>query len=177
MVPYLQIIMVMPEPLDKGRTFTRIHNNALRDAHEYALVKHKRETTPKHFKRGNWQRYNHTPRTREYRKTKRRQFKSTTDLVKTGKTRDFAKKQIPKVTHRGSADSGNLRSRYTLVLFNFRGAGRKNRVKPKDMAKEVGTVHPTEAIVMISRVEAKYIVGLRKGLARSPRIRKRVGLQ
>ncbi len=66
----------------------RIINKAGKDAMREVLLTHHRERIPEHFKATNRGKYSHRERTARYKAIKMRRFKSRTDLVKTGRTRD-----------------------------------------------------------------------------------------
>jgi hypothetical protein len=199
-IPTVRATIVAPEPLLKERSFLRLHNRASKDALRAEGVKHHRERLPGHFQRSAAQKYNHARRTTKYMRMKAKRFRSVTDLVKTGATRDAMVKNPPKIRVGGQAadsDSGDARTlRLTLELrFPFgkaaqaavakairRGKLQKGHVSSshrrgvsiEQMRKEIASITTDEAREIAAGFLKRYGQNLAVALAKAPRLRKRV---
>ena len=176
MLPQLVVVMELPEVL-AGRGFARLQNRSARAASEFALRTHKRETTRKHFQRGNRQRYGHKTRRPSTIARKRKETGRAVDLVMTGTSRELAVRQRPSVTHRGSMTRGQRESRYTLRLFAFpvrRSPSRSGGVSIADMVREAAKIDISEYRTIRGNWRDRYGAAFQKGLDASPRLRKRL---
>lgn len=115
---FIWTIEVPERPADLAK---RYHNQYAKEALREAIATwhESKQGFPKHFKRDARERYQHFPRDPKYKKFKARKYKSTVDLIKTGRTqrRMLSQYQMRAV---GSAEGKNLNA--TLILtFPFKG--------------------------------------------------------
>lgn len=114
--PMVFVIDIPTRPEDIAK---RHHNKIVREAMQKTAEKHHAKHVPDHFKATNRQRYSHAPRSDRYKKYKLRKYHSRTDLVKTGRSKDWMTRTY-KLRIGGNAESGTTKA--TLILtFPFKG--------------------------------------------------------
>ena len=199
-LPICRATLVAPEPLLQERSFLRLHNRSSKEALRDEAVRHHKQRIPGHFTRSAAGKYKHQPRKPAYIRFKARRFRSVVDLVKTGQARDAMTKTSPAIRIGGqAADESGAASKplkLTLTLpFHIgqkaqagyakkaRAAkqGRPTRTRSRSsgvtiaqMRKELGTVTEDEGRDTARGFLKGYGRRLGEGLARAPRIRKRV---
>ena len=160
----------------------RIHEKAVRNAITDTLLKHWRKRVPQHFKQNARTRYDHDERKAPYKKIKRRQHHSITDLVKTGRTKFAMTTRKPRVQFGGGAGlrsslGAGTRGRIFLSFpfptsrDNFTPGG----VRIAQMAKEISTWTSDEVQQAAREFQLSYQEHLILLLARSPRLKKKFG--
>lgn len=115
---FIWVIEVPERPSDLAK---RWHNKYAKEALREAVEKWHgdKQGFAKHFRRDARERYQHFPRAEKYKQFKARKYKSTVDLIKTGRTKTRMLSQW-KMQAGGSAEGGNLSA--TLILtFPFKG--------------------------------------------------------
>lgn len=196
-VPTVRATIAAPEPLLNERSFLRIHNRCAKDALREEGVKHHKERLPGHFTRSAHGKYGHQDRKPAYIRFKARRYRSVTDLVKSGGTRNHMLNSPPKMRIGGkaAADDGSSGSlKLTLELsFPFGQAAQKSvarrirtNTRPtrgqtvtsgvtiKQMRREIGAITQPEGQQIARGFIRGYGRLLAERLAKSPRIRKRV---
>lgn len=114
--PIIFVIEIPTRPEDIAK---RHHNKIVREAMQKTAEKHHAKHTPEHFKATNRQKYNHKPRSAKYMKYKLKRFRHRTDLVLTGRTKDWMTRAY-KIRVGGNAEAGTTKA--TLILtFPFKG--------------------------------------------------------
>lgn len=114
--PIIFVIEIPTRPEDIAK---RHHNKIVREAMQKTAEKHHAKHVPDHFKATNRQRYKHAPRGERYKKYKVKRYGSRTDLVKTGRTKDWMTRAY-KIRIGGNAEAGTTKA--TLILtFPFKG--------------------------------------------------------
>jgi hypothetical protein len=179
------------------RSFLRIHNRCAKNALREEAVKHHKERIPLHFQRSARQKYGYQPRKEKYMRFKARVFRSVTDLVKRGKTKDAMTQGESKIRLGGKAADengvfGGMKA--TLELPFPIGTDAQKRIAKRiksgkgtrptgprgtgvtipQMKKEIATIIPTESRDIAQGFLRRYGQHLARELARAPRIRKRV---
>lgn len=188
--------MRAPEPLLNGRSFLRLHNRCAKEALRAEGVKHHKERIPLHFERPAHSRYGYQRRSEKYMRFKARKFRSVTDLVKTKRTKEAMTQGEAKIRIGGKAadDAGvaaGLKLTLTLpfpigqdaqqqVARKIR-SGRRHFEKRQtsgvtipQMKKEIATIIPSEAYQIARGFRRGYGQRLAAGLAKAPRLRKRL---
>jgi hypothetical protein len=191
--------LVAPEPLLKERSFLRLHNRSAKESLREQGLHHWKVRIPQHFTRSAHQRYGYMPRVPRYMRIKARRWRSVTDLVKTGRMRDEMTKTPPVIRVGGKAadDDGNTGALKLSLTMPFhvgqkaqqsyadralarrsmrirRMAGLRTGVTIAQMRREVATIREDEGKDTARRFLKGYGTHLGRGLAKAPRIRKRV---
>jgi hypothetical protein len=198
-LPTVRATIAAPEPLLKERSFLRIHNRAAKDALRKEGEHHHKERMPGHFKRSAHAKYGYKQRSPAYIRKKARRWRSTLDLVKTGRLRDEITKTPPVIRVGGKAaddegNTGNLRLTLTMPFHvgakaqesyaraaesgyrptrNTTIVGRAG-VTIRQMRRELAAITEDEGREIARGFLKRYGRNLAVALARSPRIRKRV---
>jgi hypothetical protein len=201
-IPTVRATIVAPEPLLNERSFLRLHNRCAKEALRDEGLHHWKDRIPRHFTRSAHQHYGYAPRSPAYMRFKARRYHSATDLVKTSQTKDEMTKTPPVIRAGGKAsdDAGhagqlrltlvfpfhpgqkahehyrNLASKYGRLAVRAakKRAAKRTGVTIDQMRKEIATILPEEARDTARRFLRGYGRRLSTGLAKAPRIRKRV---
>ena len=114
--PMIFVIEIPTRPEDIAK---RYHNKIVREAMTATAEQHHKKHVPDHFKATNRQRYNHAPRSKKYLAYKIKRFRHRTDLVLTGRTKDWMTRAY-KLRIGGNAEAGTTKA--TMILtFPFKG--------------------------------------------------------
>ncbi len=191
MIPEMSFSMVVPEALSSVASVTRLHNRVSKEALRRELINHHKKRIPLHFDSNNRTRYGYAPRKEKYKYYKYKKFRSRTDLVLSGQTKQAMTRGG--VTPRISGNSGGATGiNGKLVLrFPFTGtnafkqsrkkarlSGRTSRprqapgVTIDQMRAEVSVVLAGEQREMANNVAANYSQLLTEELKNRPKIRK-----
>lgn len=117
LLPSMFVVIELPtRPEDIAR---RYHNKIVREAMKSTAEKHHEEHIPEHFKSTNRQKYKHAPRSEKYKAYKRKRWHRVTDLVLTGRTKDWMERAY-KLRVGGNAEAGTTTAKLILT-FPFKG--------------------------------------------------------
>lgn len=199
MIPTVRATIVAPEPLLRERSFLRLHNRCSKEALREQGLKHHKERMPLHFTRSAAGRYNHQRRRAAYMRYKARVFRSVTDLVKTGQAKLEMLTNAPKIRVGGQAADaeGNARTLKLSLTMPFHVGERAQQAHAKkaekirrgqpvktrkvttgvtiaQMRKELATITQGEARDIADGFGKGYGQRLAVGLAKAPRLRKKV---
>ncbi len=154
----LGYVLEIPESLVNS---PRIHNKLVREAIRESLEFHHRHTMPLHFKTAARERYSYMPRTDRYKARKMRKWKSRTDLVASGQSKEYILRNKT-ITISGSAANANvmgtLRTRFNFTGGTGRSRGGRKGVTPAQMVKEVSVILPEEQQAIAAHVKYLYRV-------------------
>lgn len=107
----------------------RDHNRFVKESLRECLKEHHEKRIPGHFTKSAHQKYHYIRRSEKYMRWKARRFHSTTDLVKTGASRDQMK--TGRITVGGAAEGGkDINAKLTLRFVFKGGTGRFHRDTP-----------------------------------------------
>lgn len=168
----LGYVLEVPESLVKS---DRLHNRIVRELIRELLEEHHRKTLPLHFTTAARERYGYMPRTDRYKARKMRKWKSRTDLVASGKSKEYILRNKT-ITVGGAAAQknvmGTLRTRFNFAGGTGRSRGGRKGVTPAQMVKEVSVILLEEQRKIASRLAERY----REEIAALPprRLRKQV---
>jgi len=135
-IPQFRIIVTAPE-MNSSR-MQRMYYRCTKSAIETTLKKHDLERMPKHFHRGNWQRYNHAPRKAITLDLKRKRKQSPVDLVKTGAMKRSFDSQYPKIKTFGPT-GGRVVGKLTKTFPHRIDPPRSSGIGPEQIVKELET--------------------------------------
>lgn len=174
MLPTMKCSVTVPANL-MGMA-ARHHNKCIKTALRSVLVEHHRKRIPLHFQSSNRAKYGHMPRKPGYMRVKMRRYKSRTDLVKTGKTRN--KFLLNADIRIGGSASGSKTSapgvRGQLIMrfpFPANYDPPKARVNAAQMIKEISSWTDSEANEASQAFLDKYTQAVKDLIANSPRLR------
>ncbi len=189
MLPINTYTFEFTDVLQDTPSVRRLHNKIGKESLRKELVNHQRTRIPGHFQATNRQKYSHMPRKEGYKYKKYRIFRSRTDLVATGRTRD-AMTRMYQIRIGGTA-SGELGMTGQLILRfpftqtqEFRASQKKRYSKPQElrrnpvgvtidqMRKEISTIILAERAEISKSFGKTYASELNKELASRPRIKK-----
>lgn len=170
------VIDVPERPADLAK---RYHNKYAKESLRETVDKWHghHEGFRKHFRRDARERYNHFPRSEKYKRAKARGVKvdgrkyySTTDLIKTGRTREQMLGKN-KITVGGTAEGKNLRATLTL-RFPFKGGtGRfRSLAVPKNLAQMIKQNKITTAVIHQALTIQKMRIELERFDEEDPRL-------
>lgn len=179
--PMVFVLDIPTRPADIAK---RHHNKIVKDAIRETAEWHHERFVPEHFKATNRQRYNHAPRGEAYKRYKLRKYHSRTDLVKTGRTKDWMTRAY-RLRIAGNAEAGTIKARLILT-FPFKGGTgsfRTARTKQaaaaqksiQQMIKEMETFARDEPKQLAGKFFEKYMGGVENFRAGRQRIRIPVG--
>jgi hypothetical protein len=118
----------------------RDHNRVVKDALKAIIARHHKQHIPKHFERSAHGTYGYKQRSQKYIREKNRRYGSSTDLVKTGRSRQKMLAD-PKIVIGGAAEGGKKKLQGVLKLrFDFTGGGRRYR-KASSQAVTIEQLH------------------------------------
>jgi hypothetical protein len=176
MIPRVVFRLELPEPLADGRACERMNAAAVRFALRAELELHHAKRIPQHFTTAARTKYQHMERRPSTKAKKIKVFRSRTDLVASGMT----KKEMltnKRIAIAGSVAAGGvvgtLRMKFPFPASFTRSP---NRVSLAQMAKEIATITRDEAQELSASFARRHAEHQQAALARSPRIRKRLGL-
>jgi hypothetical protein len=174
MIPRVMFRFELPEPLIDGRAFERLHERCVKEALREVMEAWHRRILPEHFTTNNRTKYRHQERRPGWKAKKMNVYGSRTDLVASGRTKRFMLSAFS-ISLSGSAYGGGVVCTLTLrfpfpASFTFSS----NRVSLEQMAKEIGTITREEADAMAADFLNRYTAKLNAGLAKSPKLRKRI---
>jgi hypothetical protein len=164
----------LPEPLLDGRAFERLHERCVKEALRLELVNHHRRRLPLHFQASNRTKYRHQERKPGWKAKKMNVYGSRTDLVASGRTKRAMTSQYS-LSVSGSAYGQGVVGTLTMRFpFPASFANSTNRVSLEQMAKEIATITRDEADEVSQSFVTNYTALLNAGLAKSPKLRKRI---
>jgi hypothetical protein len=189
MLPANTYTFEYPDVLNDTQGVHRLHNKVGKEAMRQELLNHHRKRIPLHFDQNNRTKYNHMPRKEGYKFRKYKKFRSRTDLVATGRTKDAMRRMYQ--LRIGGTASGETGLRGQLILrfpFTqtavFQQSQKKRYGKPREqrrvavgvtidqMRKEISTVIAAEQREIATNLGANYTKLLNNELASRPRIKK-----
>lgn len=170
----LGYVLEVPESLVRS---DRLHNRIVRELIRDLLEEHHRKTLPLHFLATARDRYGYMPRTDRYKARKMRKWKSRTDLVASGKSRDYILHNKT-ITVSGAAAKGNvigtLRTRFNFPGGTGRSRGGRKGVTPAEMVKEVSKILPVEQDAIASKLAIRYIIETKNNHSRA--LKRKIGV-
>jgi len=113
------MIWIVDVPTRAEDISKRHHNRIVKEALRNTMARFHAEKIPDRFKQSARQRLDHAPRSERYKRYKRRKFRSTIDLVKTGRTQRWMTRAF-KLRVGGTASGNNLKANLILT-FPFKG--------------------------------------------------------
>lgn len=122
--PFLWVIETPSRPEDLAK---RHHNRLSKEALKNTIERFHRELFPDRFRQDARQKFDHFPRSPKYQKYKLRRYRSTIDLVKTGRTQRWMTRAY-KLRIGGTAERGNLKATLTMNFPFKGGSGRFKKV-------------------------------------------------
>ena len=140
----------------------RLHNRFVKEIMRELLMEHWQKRIPIHFTRPAHNRYGYAQRNLKYMKAKARRFHSTTDLVRSGKSKDYMT-HYARIRVGGTAAAGDVTGTLELRFPFPGGTGRTRRgnvrtgVMPAQMVKEVAKVVADERAEISSALGKKYV--------------------
>lgn len=174
MIPRVMFRLELPEPLLDGRAFERLHERCVKEALRKELEIHHRRRVPEHFTANNRTKYRHQERRPGWKAKKMNVYGSRTDLVASGRTKRAMTSQS-QISVSGSAYGAGVVGTLTLRFpFPASFESSTNRVTLQQMAKEIATITREEAEQVSTSFRDNYTALLNAGLARSPKLRKRI---
>jgi hypothetical protein len=189
MLPVNTYTFEYPDVLNDTQGVQRLHNKVGKEALRKELVTHQRKRIPGHFEATNRAKYSHMPRKEGYKYYKYRRFRSRTDLVATGRTKD-AMTRMYQIRIGGTASGetglkGQLILRFPFTQTEaFRTSQKKRYGKPveqrrqvvgvtiEQMRKEISTIIADEQREIAQSLGKTYAQDLNKELASRPRLKK-----
>lgn len=164
----------LPEPLLDGRAFERLHERCVKEALRKELENHHKRRVPEHFQITNRAKYHHQERRPGWKAKKMNVYGSRTDLVASGRTKRAMTSQS-QISVSGSVYGAGVVGTLTL-RFPFPASLERstNRVTLQQMAKEIATITREEADEVTRSFADNYTNSLNAGLAKSPKLRKRI---
>lgn len=176
--PMAFIIEIPTRPDDIAK---RYHNKIVREAMKSTAERHHKEHIPEHFKATNRQKYNHKPRNEKYKAYKIKKYHSRTDLVKTGRTKDWMIRAY-KLRIGGNAEAGTTNAKLILTFPFKGGTGRFKDPQTKkaataqrtiqQMIGEMETIPDSERKKLADWFLQEYMDGVNAYRAGRKRIRK-----
>ena len=153
----------------------RLHKAIAKRSLRATLLDHYYRNFKRHFMRGNRSRYSHKERMPKYRHRRKKEFGSTTDLVKTGESKRYMTNQVPTVST-SYVMQGGLRGRMTIKWppsMRTKAARLADvGVNFEQMNKELETWANDEALRSTNLFYKLYVDDLRVELDRRPKLRK-----
>ena len=153
-VPTFGCVITVPDTFADGTRSKRVHDKAVKLALESALMEYWRGGFRDHFTAPVVNKYRYAIRADGYKAIKKKEFRSITDLVRTGRTKNWMTTARPRFTiARGSVEgvarskSGTGVTGRLTMKFPFpatsKDLGKRNdgkrKISPADMAKELAT--------------------------------------
>jgi len=173
-MPNIGFVIVADDWLVETKAMRRIHNRISKRAGKAAMLLHWRKYIPMHFQRSNRSRYDHEERTKKYKAQKRKKFRSITDLVKTGRTKDYMLTVIPTIRASGKADMNmtiTMKLRRPYRVGNNPNAHKQVTVEQQN--KEIAAWVSEEEREVLMHYRDIYTAEFREETKRRPKIRKR----
>lgn len=176
MIPRVMFRLELPEMLTDGRAFERVHNRAVRNCLTKQLENHHRRRLPGHFEFPARAKYRYQERKPGWKAAKMSIWHSRTDLVASGRTKRAMLSQY-RITVAGNAAGGKGVVGTLTMRFPFPAsfANSTNRVSLAQMAREIATITADEAAEVTASFKRDYTAEINAALARSPKLRKRIG--
>jgi len=163
----------MPAVLVDGARFQRAYISALKSATRLALQEYQQGKFNEHFKKTNRREFKHAKRRDSYKSVKRRKFGSITDLVKTGKTREYMRLQRAKISTKGNFSQGVSATMYLKFPFPVADAENPKGVGPAQMRKEIEAWSPKTESAVARSLHRHFVSELLEKLEKSPKLRTR----
>lgn len=171
-IPKVGFVIVASDVLVDSARMARMHRRISKRSAHAAMLLHWKKYLPRHFQQNNRQLYDHAERAKGYKASKRKLHGSITDIVKTGRTRDYMTTLIPIIRHSGAADSLMVTTMYLRWPFPA-GKVKAGQVSREQMNKELGRWVDEEEDDIRSQYASIYVESLRSEIKDSPRLIKR----
>lgn len=177
MIPNISFTISMPAPLGDAAGLMRLHRKAARDALRGEMEYHHQKRFPRHYDAGAASRYNHKPRDPKYLAMKKKRFRGSRDHIKTNKSRRamLANAKL-RIGGNATGEFGLLGKIILQFPFPASFDNSPNKVTLKQMADELARFTPDERDDVAAGFGQRYTQIVNDTLARSPRLRKKIGL-
>lgn len=191
MLPNLFFTFEYPDVLNDTQGVQRLHNKVGKEALRLELINHHKKRLPLHFDQNNRSKYNHKPRKEKYKYAKYIKYRSATDLVASGRTKQAMTKSNPTPVIGGTASgasglSGKIKYRFPFTQTEkFQQSQKKRyskkpqerkRVSPgvtiEQMRKEISTINTSEQREIAASLKERYAKLLAKELKNRPKMKK-----
>lgn len=174
--PQLGVMISIPDPIMNTARGIAMHNRISRQAATKVLQHHHIRRMPGHFRQTNRGKYDHRERTKAWKRQKRKRFNSITDLVASGRSRDYMMATYPRV--RFSGNPAKVLEAYLRYRWPFpvsRDVKDPRRVTIDQMSKEIASWTTSEMQDAINLYRDTWVKLWEKELAKRPKWKKQLG--
>lgn len=177
MFPILSFTISMPAPLGDAAGLQRLHRKASRDALMGEMRYHHQKRFPRHYESSARSRYNHKRRNPRYLAMKKKFFRGDRDHIKTNRSRRAMLANAKFQSGGNATGQFGLQGKIRLKFpFSASFDNSPNKVDLLQMAKELKSFTDDEGREIAAGFGKRYTAIVNYELARSPRLRKKIGL-